>query len=173
MCACIRLSSVELMLPRDEGLPVLPVSPCCCWLLYFPCSTSPASDQCNICKGCKLGLNLTQLRGHYTILKHSGGAFTPRGRVPSDLPLEEPTSARDVKCEHVSSNMSSNYWERSFFGNPLNAQSPALAADGSVCPNTKGVGLGQLGADDLQDMATRKDSDTLQWLSRLPDSPGG
>lgn len=120
MCACIRLSSVELMLPRDEGLPVLPVSPCC-WLLYFPCSTSPASDQCNICKGCKLGLNLTQLRGHYTILKHTGGAFTPRERVPSALPLEEPTSARDVKCEHVSSNMSSNYWERSFFGNPFNA----------------------------------------------------
>lgn len=77
-----------------------------------------------------------------------------------------------MKCEHVSSDMSSNYWERSFFGNPFNAPSPALAADGSVCPDIKGVGLGHLGADDLQEMATRKDYDTLYWLSRLSDSPG-
>lgn len=60
-----------------------------------------------------------------------------------------------------------------FFWQPIQCQSPALAADGSVCPNIKGVGLGHLGADDLQEMATRKDYDTLQWLSRLPDSLGG
>lgn len=95
----------------------------CLWLAYFPCSTSPASGQCNTCVGCNLGLNLTQLYCART-LHHPEtrrGAVTPRRHVPSDLPVEEPTSARDVECEHVSSHMSSNYWERSFFGNAFNA----------------------------------------------------
>lgn len=61
------------------------------------------SDQCNICVGRKLGLNLSQLQGHYTILKHVGEHSTPRRQVPSDMPLEEPTAAREVKCEHVPS----------------------------------------------------------------------
>lgn len=77
-----------------------------------------------------------------------------------------------MKCEHVSSHISSNCWEQSFFGNPFNANLPLWQLMGRF-PDIDSVGLGHLGADDLQEKASRKDYDTLQWLSRPSDSLGG
>lgn len=91
--------------------------------------------------------------------------------MPSDLPLKELTSATDVKCEHVSSHISSNYWEQSFFGNLFNANLPLWQLMGRS-PDIESVGLGHVRADDLQEMASRKDYDTLQWLSRPSDRLG-
>lgn len=119
---------------QGPGPPASPLSPCSL-ARVFPAEPAPPrlmSVHSNVRVAGSLGLNLTQLLGHYTHPETHRGAFTPRRHVLSDLPLELPTSARDVKCEHVSSRMSSKYWEGSFFGNPLNAHLLLLAADGSV-----------------------------------------